>query len=228
MSVIFIRTCIIFFVLIVVMRLMGKRQIGEMQPFEFVVTLIIADLACIPMADVSIPLIYGLAAVFTLFLLHQLLSLLEQSGNFIKRLISGEPSVVIDRNGVCFKELRRNNMDVGDLIESMRAMGYFSLDDLTYAIFESNGKLSPFENSERQKTPESVPVVLISNGRIDVKNLELINAEKQEIDDFLAKFGGKLKNTEVMTVDGNGRCYLKLKNTKYQIAEYPLKEGAVW
>ena len=74
MTVIFIRTLITFIALVIVMRLMGKRQIGEMQPFEFIVTLIIADLACVPMADVSIPLIYGLVAVFTLFILHQLLS----------------------------------------------------------------------------------------------------------------------------------------------------------
>ncbi len=228
MSVIFIRTCIIFLVLIVVMRLMGKRQIGEMQPFEFVVTLIVADLACIPMADVSIPLIYGLAAVFTLFLLHQLFSLLEQSGNLFKRLISGKPSVVIDRNGVCLNELKRNNMDIGDLIESMRAMGYFSLDDLTYAIFESNGKLSPFENSERKDAPSSVPVLIVNSGRTDAKNLRLIKAEKQDIARFIEERGGKLKNTEVLTVDGQGRCYLKFKNEKYKITEYPLKESAAW
>ena len=228
MSVIFIRTCIIFLVLIVVMRLMGKRQIGEMQPFEFVVTLIIADLACIPMADVSIPLIYGLAAVFTLFLLHQLFSLLEQSGNLFKRLISGKPSVVIDRDGVCLNELKRNNMDIGDLIESMRAMGYFSLDDLTYAIFESNGKLSPFENSERKDAPSSVPVLIVNSGKTDAKNLQLIKAEKQDLARFIEERGGKLKNTEVLTVDGQGRCYLKFKNEKYKITEYPLKESAAW
>ncbi len=210
------------------MRLMGKRQIGEMQPFEFVVTLIIADLACIPMADVSIPLIYGLAAVFTLFFLHQLLSLLEQSGNTFKRLISGEPSVVINRNGVCFRELKKNNMDVQDLIESMRALGYFSLDDLTYAIFESNGKLSPFENDERQKSPESIPVLIVNNGKTDDKNLELLNTDKNEITEFIKQNGGTLKETEVLTVDGNGRCYLKFKNRKYDIKYFPIKEELKW
>ena len=84
MVVTFIRTLIIFITLVAVMRLMGKRQIGEMQPFEFIVTLIIADLACVPMADVSIPLTYGIVAILTLFILHQLLSFLEQGGDFLK------------------------------------------------------------------------------------------------------------------------------------------------
>ena len=110
MLVIFVRTLIIFLVLVVVMRLMGKRQIGEMQPFEFIVTLIIADLACIPMADLSIPLIYGVAAVLALFLLHQLFTLIEQSGSLPKKILSGTPSVVINKNGVDMNELKKNNL----------------------------------------------------------------------------------------------------------------------
>ena len=112
MLVTLLRTSIVFVTLIVVMRLMGKRQIGEMQPFEFIVTLIIADLACIPMADVSIPLIYGLVAILGLFILHQLLSILEQSGPFLRTVISGKPSVVINKNGVDLVELKKNNMDI--------------------------------------------------------------------------------------------------------------------
>ena len=123
------------------MRLMGKRQIGEMQPFELVITLLIAELACIPMSDISVPLIYGIAAILAVFIIHQALSLLDRSGRILKRVISGKPSIVLNKDGVDFVELRKNNMDVEDLIESMRSAGYFSLDDLDYAIFESNGKL---------------------------------------------------------------------------------------
>ena len=106
MAVTFIRTLIIFTTLIVVMRLMGKRQIGEMQPFEFIITLIIADLACAPMADISIPLVYGLVAILTLFILHQLFSILEQSGRIPKLILSGKPSLILDKNGVNIKELK--------------------------------------------------------------------------------------------------------------------------
>lgn len=228
MLVTFIRTFIVFITLIIIMRLMGKRQIGEMQPFEFIVTLIIADLACIPMTDVSIPLIYGISAIFALFLLHQLFSLLEQSGNIIKRIISGKPSLVINANGVDMLELKRNNLGVDDLIESMRALGYFSLDDLSYAIFESNGKLSPLENPEKNNSSPSVPMLLINDGKIDAKNLELMKDDKNSLINFIESNGGKLKTTEVMTIDGNGRVYFKSKNKKYRILDYKLKDGVKW
>ena len=228
MLTVFIRTLIIFITLIIVMRFMGKRQIGEMQPFEFIITLIIADLACIPMADVSIPLLYGIVAVLGLFLLHQLISVLELLGDSVKKIISGKPSVVINRQGVDLKELKRNNMGVEDLIESMRSSGYFSLDDVEYAIFESNGKLSALEKAQKPIKEPSLPVLVISDGKINPKNLELINAERQTIINYLQSKNANLKRTEVLTIDGNGRSYFKYKNKKYEILEFPLKENVKW
>lgn len=231
MAVTFIRTVIVFLTLVIIMRLMGKRQIGEMQPYEFIVTLIIADLACIPMTDVSIPLIYGLVAILGLFLLHQLFALLEQSGLLFKRIISGKPSLVINRDGVDTLELKRNNLGVEDLIESMRTQGYFSLDDVDYAVFESNGKLSTMasaSSSNKSATPTSLPILLISDGKINKKNAELINVCSDDINVFLKRNGGSIKQTEVFTIDGNGRSYVKQKNQKYQILEFNLPEGTKW
>lgn len=210
------------------MRLMGKRQIGEMQPFEFIITLIIADLACIPMADLSIPLVYGVGAVLTLFFLHQLFSLIEQSGNLPKRVLSGTPSVVINKNGVDFNELKKNNLGLEDLIESMRAQGYFSLDDLDYAIFESNGKLSAFENSERTEQPSSFPLLIVNKGRTLAKNLKILRDDEEKVARFIAENGGTLKSTDVLTVDGDGRAYFKRKDRKYQILKYPLRQEIKW
>ena len=228
MALICIRTLIIFLILVVVMRLMGKRQIGEMQPFEFIITLIIADLACIPMADLSTPLIYGVAAVLALFLLHQLFTLIEQSGSFAKKVLSGMPSVVINKNGVDMNELKKNNLGLDDLIESMRAQGYFSLDDLDYAIFESNGKLSAFENAERVKTSSSMPILIINNGKLLGKNLKVLRDDEEKLNGFLSEYGATLKSTEALTVDGEGRVYFKKKKEKFRILRYPLKEGVKW
>ncbi len=225
MIVTFIRALVIFTTLIIVMRLLGKRQIGEMQPYEFIVTLIIADLACVPMADVSIPLIYGVVGILALFLFHQILSLIEQGGNFCKKLISGKPSIVINPNGVDIKELKKNNMGVEDLIESMRAQGYFSLDDLDYAIFESNGKLSAFPKSDYENIKKGLPLLIISEGKLNKKNALMINKENN-IEEFLKSNGALLKNTEVMTVDNFGRVYLKIRNKKYKIANFIDKESA--
>ncbi len=225
---IFLRTLIIFITLVIVMRLLGKRQIGEMQPFEFVVTLIIADLACIPMADVSIPLIYGIVAILGLFLLHQIIYFIEQSGSFFKLAVSGKPSIVLDKNGVILKELKRNDMGVEDLIESMRAAGYFSLDDLDYAIFESNGKLSALPNKNYCEKENSVPTVIISDGKINAINAKKLNTDCLGITDFVKKNGSEVKHTEVMTVDGNGRVYFKTKNRPFKILKFPLTEGVKW
>ena len=227
MLVTLLRTSIVFVTLIVVMRLMGKRQIGEMQPFEFIVTLIIADLACIPMADVSIPLIYGLVAILGLFILHQLLSILEQSGPFLRTFISGKPSVVINKNGVDLVELKKNNMDINDLLDSMRSLGYFALDELDYAIFESNGKLSAFQKSDAQKST-SIPLLIVSDGKVQAHNLNITGITKEQIMDYISTSHTKLKNIEVLTIDGDGKAYLKQKNEKYKVIAFPLPTGVKW
>ena len=228
MLVVLIRTLIIFTLLIVVMRLMGKRQIGEMQPFEFIVTLIIADLACIPMADTSIPLLYGVISVLTLFVVHQLFSILEQSSDKIKAVISGKPSVVIDKNGVNLKELKKNNLSVDDLIESMRNQGYFSFEELDYAIFESNGKLSSLKSQNNAESSTSLPLLIVSNGKMVERNISVINSTESEIVKFIKTNGHSLKSVEVMTIDGNGRTYLKAKNQKFKILNYKIKGEKTW
>lgn len=228
MAVTFIRTLIIFTILIIVLRLMGKRQIGEMQPFEFIVTLIIADLACVPMADVSIPLIYGIIAVLTLFVAHQFISIIEHFGDLPKKLISGTPSIVIDKNGIKIKELKSNNLGVDDLIESMRSAGYFTLDDLDYAIFESNGKLSALQNPNKGETATSIPLLIVNDGKIVSRNLEFLRTDENRVKSFIQNQNTTLKKTEVMTVDGNGRTYFKCKNRKYQILNYSIPENVRW
>ena len=174
MGLIFLRTTIIFIALLAVMRLMGKRQIGEMQPFEFVITLLIAELACIPMADISIPLLYGVASVVTIFFLHQLLLLFDLQCKPFKAVVGGKPSVVINKNGIDISQLKRNHLDLSDLIESMRSAGYFSLDEVAYALYESSGQFTamPREDAPREEKV-SLPVVIIDDGKYDQKNLAL-------------------------------------------------------
>ena len=227
MAIIFVRSLIIYVTLIVVMRLMGKRQIGEMQPYEFVVTLLIAELACIPMADVSVPLLYGVAAMLAVFVLHQFLSLIEQSGATAKKIVSGSPSIVINKNGIDFKELKKNNMDVDDLIESMRAAGYCSPEQLKYAIYESNGKLSTVE-SEAAENIKDLPVIVIKNGRIDKKNRELTGITDEQLRKILKTANAeKVKEIGVLTVDGSGRFYVQKPNDKFKTGRIEPK-GETW
>ncbi len=228
MIVIFFRTLITFSILLTVMRLMGKRQIGEMQPFEFVITLLIAELACLPLADVSIPLVYGIIAVLAVFLLHQIISVLEQFGQAFKKVFSGKPSLVINKNGIDVKELKRNNLDVEDLIGAMRGAGYYAFDDVAYAIFEANGNLSVMPNCSEQSEP-SLPILLINCGRVIKNNYTLLNLPPNFNDIILKEHNiSKIKDVTVLTLDGNGKAYLQVKNRKYSTFNLSLPEGVKW
>ncbi len=229
MTLVIIRTAIIFVTLLVIMRLMGKRQIGEMQPFELVITLLIAELACIPMADTSIPLLYGIISVLTIYVLHEIMTLLDLKLKPMKSLISGKPSLVINKNGIDDFQLKRNNLDVSDLIESLRTAGYFSLDCVDYALYESNGTFSalPKENYEEMQT--SLPLVIIDNGAYDAKNLELTGLKQAFFDDILRQHGvKKVKRVLVLTADGEGKMYLQQKGEKFETFRVSYPDGKTW
>ena len=217
MGLIFIRTIIVFVTLLVVMRLMGKRQIGEMQPYELVITLIIADLACIPMADNSIPLLYGIVAILTVYLLHQVVCLIDLNFDKAKKIVSGEPSIVLNKNGIDDTQLKRNNLDVSDLIESLRVEGYFSLDAVDYALYEAEGTFSALPNPNYQTKQNSLPVLLIHDGKIDEKNVALTGRTPSYFLDIVKQHGcKKLKELLVLTVDGNGKVYMQKRGEKFK------------
>lgn len=218
MGLIFIRTIVIFITLLVIMRLMGKRQIGEMQPYELVITLIIADLACIPMADTSIPLLYGVIAILTVYFLHQLVCVVGLKFSTAKTILSGSPSVVLNKNGVDDTELKKNNLNVSDLIESLRTEGYFSLDAVDYALYEAEGTFSALPKKNYDSLQTSLPVILIDEGKFDKRNLERTGRTKEYFLRILKEHGADdEKNVLVMTVDGNGKIYLQKRKGKYTV-----------
>ncbi len=210
------------------MRLMGKRQIGEMQPYEFIITLLIAEVACVPMSDISIPLLYGITSIVAIFILHQILSLFEQTSQSCKEILSGKPSIVIDSNGVNCKELCKNNLTVEDLIESMRGTGNFSLENVKYAILESNGKLSIINYPDANDKGD-LPILLIDNGKYLPKNLDKLKLNKLAINKFLIKFDLKNeKQVDVMTVSGDGNVYLQPKKQRFITTKMEIKEEVRW
>lgn len=225
MGLIFIRTIIIFVTLLVIMRLMGKRQIGEMQPFELVITLLIAELACIPMADTSIPLLYGIIAIVTIYFLHQIVCLFDLGFKPMKALLSGKPSIVLNKDGIDITQLKKNNLDVSDLIESLRGAGYFSLDALDYALYEANGSFSALPKKDYASLQTSLPIILIDEGKFDKKNLERTGKDKDYFLGVLREHGCKdEKKVLIMTIDGNGKAYLQKNGEKYQVLELNWEE----
>ena len=142
MIIIFIRAIILFAVLLLVFRLMGKRQIGEMEPFELVITLVISELACIPMADRSIPITFGIVAILTMFVIHQFILILSHSDK-LQGIINGKPVMVVNGGNIDVQALKSLNMHVNDLLQAMRAAEYFSLEEIIYGIMETNGLRAP-------------------------------------------------------------------------------------
>ena len=123
MLTVFLRAIIVFATVFIVLRLMGKRQIGEMQPYELVITLVIADLACVPMSDVSIPLLYGIVAILAIFLVHTVIVMMSKKSVKLRRIFSGKPIVVMNPDGIDFNELTKLNMTIADLEENLRNAG---------------------------------------------------------------------------------------------------------
>jgi uncharacterized membrane protein YcaP (DUF421 family) len=217
MALIFIRTALIFITLFIVMRLMGKRQIGEMQPYELVITLIISELACIPMEDPSIPLLYGVIAILTVYLLHQIVCIIDLNIRNAKKVLSGTPSVVLNKNGIDDTQLKKNNLDVSDLIESLRVEGYFSLDAVDYALYEAEGTFSALPKKNYDDIQNSLPVIIVDEGKFVKHNIELTQQTKSYYLEILRGHGcDELKNVLVLTVDGNGKAYLQQRGKKYE------------
>ncbi|MBQ7323394.1 MAG: DUF421 domain-containing protein [Clostridia bacterium] len=226
MGLIFIRTILIFITLFIIMRLMGKRQIGEMQPYEFVITLIIAELACIPMEDTSIPLLYGVVAILTVYLLHQIVCVIDLNFRGLKNVLSGKPSIVLNKKGIDDTQLKANNLDVSDLIESLRAEGYFSLDAVEYALYEAEGVFSALPKKGFESLQSSLPIILIDEGKFDEKNIALTKRTKDYYLDVLRGHGcDEIKKVLVMTVDGDGKVYLQMKGKTYEVFHLPWEES---
>ena len=228
MGLIVIRTVIVFIAVLIVMRLMGKRQIGEMQPYELVITLIIADLACIPMADNSTPLLYGLIAILTVYLLHQIICLLDLHVPVAKTLVSGSPSIVLNKNGIDDTQLKKNNLDVCDLIESLRVEGYFALDAVEYALYEAEGTFSALPKPNYLQLQRSLPIVLVNEGKFDKENIKRTGKDEAFFKKILEENGCKqFKKVLVMTIDGNGKLYFQQKGSRYQVLDLQFDE-ALW
>ena len=133
MLIVFVRATVIYLFLLVAMRLMGKKQLGELQPFEFAISLIMAELACIPMSDTTVPVVYGLIPIFTLFIVQFFLTKIIKHSVKARRLINGKPVIVINPNGIDFEAINMLDLTVNDLLEAIRCKNYLSPNEIEYA-----------------------------------------------------------------------------------------------
>ena len=142
MFTIIVRSILIYCIVLLVFRLMGKRQIGQMQPFELVLTLIIADLATIPMADISIPVLHGIIPLLTLVIMHFVLTIFTKISTVLSKILSGKPVILINPDGIDYKAMKKLNLTIDDIFASLREKGFFSVGQVQYAIVETKDRKS--------------------------------------------------------------------------------------
>lgn len=187
MFIVMIRTAILYILVVLTMRLMGKRQIGELEPFELAIAIMISDLASLPMQDLGIPLLYGIIPIITLLILQTLITILELKSQFFRKLMTGKPSLIIINGKIDIKELRNQRLTYNDLIEELRLKGFYNIQDIAYAVLETSGELSIMPKTEITPASkkdlnipvqqEKLPVTLILDGKINHNNLKIINKD---------------------------------------------------
>lgn len=201
-----VRTFILYFAVIVAMRLMGKRQIGEMQPFELVVTLMLSDLAAVPMQETGIPLLSGLIPIGVLLILEITLSFISLKSKRARAFLLGRPAILIRGGKLNEKEMRRLRINVDDIQDELRKKDIASISEVEIAILETDGNISAFPMADGV----GLPYTLISDGRIIEKNLQKSGVSRKKLRDML----GGVPPEEVLVA-----TYDKEKGFSYQKKE---------
>ena len=197
MLIIFLRAFILYFLVVVVMRMMGKRQIAQMQPFELVITILIAELAATPMENSSIPLISGVIPILTLLSIQVLVSFISIKSEVFREIVCGKPSILINKGKIVQSEVRRLRINMNDLLEQLRSKDYPNVSDVEYAILETNGQLSIIPKPDKrqvnvsdlriQTEMEELPITLIVDGKLIEKNLKRTGHKEVWINQQLKK-----------------------------------------
>ncbi|HIY05488.1 MAG TPA: DUF421 domain-containing protein [Candidatus Evtepia faecigallinarum] len=217
-----IRTIILYLLIILGIRLLGKRQIGELEPSELVLSLIIADLAAVPMQDFGIPLLMGLIPILTLLCLSAILSGLTVRSIRFRALLCSRPSIVVRDGKVLSRELNKNRFTVDELMEELRMAGITDLSSVKYAVLETTGRISVLPYVQDQPvTPRAMglkpregglPITIISDGRVLRRNLRARNLSQSWLDQELASRGMKSpREVFLLTVDEGGKVYFSPK-----------------
>ena len=213
------RTLILYLLIIAGVRLMGKRQVGELEPSELVLSLIIADLASVPMQDMGIPLHTGIIPILALLSLTMILSVLTMKSVGFRALMCGRPSIII-RDGVPDQlEMRRNRLTVDELLEELRNQGCTDLTTVKYAVLETNGRLSVLLRAREQPPTAAqlgvtcrevgLPLVVISDGKLLTHNLRRLGRDEAWLEGQLRRHGCTgVRGVFLMTVDELGTVFL--------------------
>ncbi|MDD3920728.1 MAG: DUF421 domain-containing protein [Eubacteriales bacterium] len=239
MLVLFVRAIILYIVVFVVIRMTGKRQISDLQPFDLVITLLIADLATDPIADTSIPLVYGVLPILAMFLIQRLVAYLSLKSAGIHNILSGKPILVIVNGVMQEDEMRKNCYTINDLLEQLRAKDTFDISEVAYAIVETDGSLSVLKKDAAQtptksdlhlKTNPAQPChTLILDGKTQLPALDECGHTERWLQQQLLRVGQtEVKHVFYASLAPNGQLYLqpRMKQNGGKAESYHIQTGA--
>lgn len=221
---IFIRVIIIYLLVLIIMRFMGKREIGQMQPFELVIAIMIADLASVPMSDTGIPIVSGIIPILALLLIQLIISVINLKSMKLRQILCGVPSILIFRGKIEEKTLRKERLTVNELQEKLRQNNVFNIADVEYAILETSGQVTVIQKPEKRNTIpqdfgilpeyEGIPYDLVIDGKVMYNNLKKIEKDYNWLKKEVNKFNIEPEQALIVTIDGNNQIFCQAKNNK--------------
>lgn len=199
MLIVFVRVFILYLVLLVSLRILGKRQVSTLQPFELVTLILLADVASIPMATTGTPLANGIVGVFALLVVSYTVSYFTMKSARVRAVISGRPTIIVANGHIIEPSMHELRYTVDDLMEQLRVLGYPNIQDVEYAVLETNGQLSVVPKSQKRPVHaadlgvstnyEGLPTPLVIDGRVDYQNLNLVGLDMRWLNEQLGQRG---------------------------------------
>lgn len=221
MLITFFRSIILYIIVLVVMRLMGKREIGQLQPFELAISIMIADLATIPMTEIGIPITNGIIPILGLLIMHLIISMLNLKSTKIREIICGKPRILIYRGRIDEKALKKERFTINELQEKLRSIDVINLADVEYAILETSGEVTVIQKpNKRNLTPEDmsiepeyegIPYDLVIDGKVMDENLKKIGKNYEWLKNILKEYKMKPEEALVVTIDGKNQIFCQKK-----------------
>ncbi len=221
MLITFIRSIVLYIIVLVVMRLMGKREIGQLQPFELAISIMIADLASIPMTDPGIPIFNGIIPILGLLIMHLIISMINMKSSKAREIICGRPSILIYRGKINENNLKKERFTINELEERLRGNNVINLGDVEYAILETSGQVTVILKPDKRNTIpqdfnimpdyEGIPYDLVVDGEVMKENLKAIGKNYNWLKKEVGKFNMKPEEALIVTLDGKGQMFCQKK-----------------
>jgi uncharacterized membrane protein YcaP (DUF421 family) len=223
-NIVIIRTLILYTATVVLLRIMGKRQIGQLQPYELVVIIMISELAAIPMQNTGVPIVNGIIPIFVLVAAEITLSYISLKSERARGVICGKPSVLIEKSKIVEEELKRLRYNINDLLEQLRLKNVADITDVEFAILETSGQLSVILKSDKRAVQpqdlnispsyENLPVTLIIDGQIIQQNLAKLNRDTDWLQKELANSGiHSFSEILLATLNTRGELFFQVKSS---------------